>query len=83
MSGSTSSRGNKKVVAICQEINRLGQNLGEENFPPEERTDLRIFFTNNSLTNVDLVLNILNTIPNDNYNERLAYLKKLLPPGML
>lgn len=77
-----STRGNEKVIAICKEINRLGSNLAEEIFPSAERVDLRAFFTNNSDTEfLDLVLNILNTIPNENSTERLAYLKKLLPAG--
>ncbi|CAI2189700.1 5076_t:CDS:2 [Funneliformis geosporum] len=58
MSGSTSSTtGSEKVIAICQEINRLGLAL-------------------------DLASNVLNTISVDNYNERLAYLKELLPASV-
>jgi hypothetical protein len=80
MSGSTSSTtGNEKVIAISAEINRLGLNLDEESFPTTERVKLRGFFIKNS-NNIEFLDNVsvvLNTISADNYNVRLAFLKKV------
>ncbi|CAG8700478.1 13880_t:CDS:2, partial [Funneliformis mosseae] len=77
MSVATSSAtGNEKVSAICQEIARLNLNLNEESFSTTERVKLRAFFIKNS-NNINFVSEALDTIPPDNYNERLALLKEL------
>ncbi|CAB5145228.1 hypothetical protein RhiirA5_423197 [Rhizophagus irregularis] len=80
-SSTSSTTGSDKVITIHQEINQLSFNLDEEGFPSTERAKLHVFFTKNSnnIEFLDLVSNVLNTIPNDNYNERLMYLKELLP----
>ncbi|PKC72239.1 hypothetical protein RhiirA1_389927 [Rhizophagus irregularis] len=80
-SSTSSTTGSEKVITIHQEINQLSFNLDEEGFPSTERAKLHVFFTKNSnnIEFLDLVSIVLNTIPNDNYNERLMYLKELLP----
>ena len=72
--------GSEKVIAICQEINRLSASLGEEGFPTTERTNLRVFFTSKAYAEkfLCLILKVLGTIPYGSYNERLAYLKQML-----
>ncbi|CAB4473621.1 unnamed protein product [Rhizophagus irregularis] len=74
-SSTSSTTGSEKVITIHQEINQLSFNLDEEGFPSTERAKLHVFFTKNSnnIEFLDLVSIVLNTIPNDNYNERLIY----------
>ena len=69
----------EKLFAIGQEINRLGLKLGEEGLPSTERTNLLAFFISNlnNIKLINVVLNFLNTIPDDKYTERLAFLKKV------
>ncbi|CAG8713342.1 7134_t:CDS:1, partial [Funneliformis mosseae] len=77
MSVATSSAtGNEKVFSIFQEIARLSSNLNEESFSTTERVKLREFFIKNS-NNIKFVSKSLDTIPADNYNERLALLRVL------
>jgi hypothetical protein len=76
MSGSASSTTeSENLIAICEEISRIGFKLNER-FPLTDRADLRVFFTYNS-NMLDVVINVLNTIPSYHCNERLMYLKKL------
>ncbi|RGB22757.1 hypothetical protein C1646_775582 [Rhizophagus diaphanus] len=93
MPGLTSSNAESEnlITDICQEISRLALNLGEKGLPETERTRLRAFFTSNlNKARINVVSNVLNTIPKDNYTERIAYLKKVstdiadaFPQGLL
>jgi hypothetical protein len=73
--GSTSSttRG-EKLVAICQEITRLGNIYGEEGFPLKEKTSLRVFLSYNS-NEIDSILDAFNIFTDD--DEKLMHLKQL------